>query len=308
MTALIAVVMPPRFGAWRRFPSLASGASRLTWQECRAAADAVCCGMAQILMPLPDHDFDVTEVAVPWKVLTRAGHHVVFATEAGATPACDPLLLSGVIFGALGAAKEPKAFYAEMAATPGFQKPRRWDELVASDYDALFLAGGHAPGMKQYLASTVLQEKVAQFWALERPVAAICHGTLVLARTLGPDGKSVLHEHKTTCLPKYMERSAYFLTAWKLGRYYRTYPAYVEEEVRAALGDPTQLERGPRVLSARGTDSDDKPSFVVHDRKYLSGRWPGDSYRLAKDLVALMELRSVDAASGMPPVTSSARS
>ena len=259
-------------------------------------------------MPLPDHDFDVTEVAVPWKVLTRAGYQVVFATETGATPACDPLLLTGVIFGALGAAKEPKAFYAEMAMSPEFTKPRRWAELDPADYAALFLPGGHAPGMKQYLASTVLHEKVAQFWALGRPVAAICHGVLVLARSLGPDGKSVLHDRKTTCLPKYMERSAYFLTAWKLGRYYRTYDAYVEEEVRSALAAPEQFERGPRVLSARGSDSDDKPTFVVHDRNYLSARWPGDSYRIAKDLIALIELRAADAASGTPPVTSSARS
>ncbi len=56
-----------------------------------------------ILMPLPDHDFDVTEVAVPWRLLTRAGHEVVFATEHGAWPAADPLLLTGVIFGQLGA-------------------------------------------------------------------------------------------------------------------------------------------------------------------------------------------------------------
>lgn len=28
----------------------------------------------RVLMPLPDHDFDVTEVAVPWKVLSEAGH------------------------------------------------------------------------------------------------------------------------------------------------------------------------------------------------------------------------------------------
>ena len=57
--------------------------------------------MAKVLFPLPDRDFDVTEVAVPWKLLREAGHEVVFATEAGATPACDPLLLTGVVFGRL---------------------------------------------------------------------------------------------------------------------------------------------------------------------------------------------------------------
>src|SRR4051812_19988507 len=59
------------------------------------------CGcMARIWIPLPDRDFDVTEVAVPWKVLSRAGHSVVFSTETGTlTPEADPLLLTGVLFG-----------------------------------------------------------------------------------------------------------------------------------------------------------------------------------------------------------------
>src|SRR5206468_2824665 len=61
----------------------------------------------RILLPLPDRDFDVTEVAVPWRLLTRAGHQVVFATErGGSAPAADPLLMSGVVFGRLGAAPE----------------------------------------------------------------------------------------------------------------------------------------------------------------------------------------------------------
>ena len=29
--------------------------------------------MARVLLPLPDTDFDVTEVAVPWRMLTDAG-------------------------------------------------------------------------------------------------------------------------------------------------------------------------------------------------------------------------------------------
>jgi len=33
--------------------------------------------MAIILIPLPDCDFDTTEVAVPWRLLTRAGHQEV---------------------------------------------------------------------------------------------------------------------------------------------------------------------------------------------------------------------------------------
>jgi putative intracellular protease/amidase len=217
---------------------------------------------------------------------------VTFATEkGGAAPACDPLLLGGVLFGQLGAAEEPRAFYEELERAPEFSSPIAWTDVDPSAYDALVLPGGHAPGMRQYLDSVVLRAEVAAFWKLGRPVAAICHGVLVLARTRAPEtGASVLRDVRTTCLPKYMERSAYFLTAWKLGRYYRTYDAYVEDEVRAALANPeAQFERGPRVLTARGTADDDRPAFVVEDGRYVSARWPGDAYLFTKKLLARLE-------------------
>ncbi len=234
----------------------------------------------RVLIPLPDRDFDTTEVAVPWRLLRDAGHEVTFATEAGATPACDPLLLSGVLFGKLGAADEPKRFYAELETAPEFQKTVPWASLDVAAFGGLILPGGHAPGMRQYLGSAELQDKVAAFWRLSRPVGAICHGVLVLARARdAATGKSVLAASRTTCLPKYMERSAYLLTFWKLGRYYRTYDAYVEDEVRAALARPDeQFVVGPRVLTRRGTADDDRPAFVVEDGRYVSARWPGDAY------------------------------
>ena len=243
--------------------------------------------MATVLFPLPDHDFDVTEVAVPWHQLREAGHDVVFATEAGAVPAADPLLLTGVVFGQFGAEPEPIAFYRELEADPAFRAPVTWASLDPDEFDGLVLAGGHAPGMRQYLGSRELQTFVASFWATGRPVGAICHGVLVLARATDPaTGRSVLAGSRTTCLPKYLERTAFFATAWRRGRYYRTYPAYVEDEVRAALDDPsTQFERGPLGGAKRGTATDDGPAFVVHDGRYVSARWPGDAYAFGRAFI-----------------------
>ncbi|HVA61238.1 MAG TPA: type 1 glutamine amidotransferase domain-containing protein [Mycobacteriales bacterium] len=251
-------------------------------------------GGARVLIPLPDTDFDVTEVAVPWRLLTDAGHSVVFATESGATPAADPRLLEGVLFGQLGAAEEPRRFYGELTGAPSFRSPTPWSELSPADFDGLLLPGGHAPGMRQYLGSADLQRQVVAFWRTGRPVAAICHGVLVLARSVDPDtGRSVLAGSRTTCLPKYLERAAYLATAWRLGRYYRTYPAYVADEVRAALVAPDrQFLVGPRVLSRRGTATDDRPAFVVEDGRYLSARWPGDAYLFARRFAALLAARS----------------
>jgi putative intracellular protease/amidase len=228
--------------------------------------------MARVWFPLPDRDFDTTEVAVPWHVLTSAGHTVVFATATGAAPECDPLLLSGVVFGQLGARADARALYAQMdrRAVP-------WSTIDPAEFDGLWLAGGHAKGMRPYLEDTTLRAKVREAWG--RPVAAICHGVLVLARA------GLLAGVRTTCLPKYMEQAAYFSTAWARGDYYRTYPEYVEDEVRRLGAD---FVRGPFTLFSHGTRDDDGPAFVVEDGAYVSARWPGDAWALARRFESML--------------------
>lgn len=85
--------------------------------------------------------------------------------------------------------------------------------------------------------------------ALTQPVrvcVCVCAGVLVLARTRNSEtNKSVLDGCNATCLPKYMENSAYALTCCCRGRYYRTYPATVQSEVVAALGPRGRFYRGP---------------------------------------------------------------
>lgn len=239
----------------------------------------------RVLVPLPDRDFDTTEVAVPWRVLTDAGHDVCFATATGErTPACDPRLLTGVLFGQLGADEEPRRFYRALTEAPAFVRPASWSALRADDFDALVLPGGHAKGMRPYLEDRALASLVVDFFAAKKLVGAICHGTIVCARARTPDGRSVLWGHKTTALPKYMEQTAYALTFWKLGDYYRTYPAYVEDEVRAALASRDDFVRGPLHLVSRGTMQNDRAAFVVESGPYVSARWPGDAYRFARVL------------------------
>jgi putative intracellular protease/amidase len=115
---------------------------------------------------------------------------------------------------------------------------------------------------------------VREFWALERPVGAICHSVLVLARA------GVLRKSRTTCLTKSMEKGAYLLTSWRLGSYYRTYPTYVQDEVVAALANATQFDAGPIATYSR--------PWVVEDGRYVSGRWPGDASLFAQRFEALL--------------------
>ena len=205
--------------------------------------------MATLLMPLPDSDFDPTEGGVPWCTMRDHGHHVVFATPAGRTARADPKMVTGEGLGILAPLLKADAnghsAYLKMEQNDAFRRPISYGEIRAADFDALLLTGGHAPGMRVYLGSGVLQSAVADFFAQEKPVGAICHGVLLAARSSLNPGKSVLYGKKTTALTKQMELIAWRLTRFYLGNYYRTYQTTVEDEVRSALARPEDFIRGP---------------------------------------------------------------
>jgi hypothetical protein len=74
------------------------------------------------------------------RVLGDAGHQVVFATERRVTvPAADPRLLTGVLFGQLGAAPAVRSLYAELTKAPEFSATLPWDGLDPASFDGLLL-------------------------------------------------------------------------------------------------------------------------------------------------------------------------
>ncbi|MNO21673.1 Pyridoxal 5'-phosphate synthase subunit PdxT [compost metagenome] len=231
----------------------------------------------KVLMPLPSRDFDTTEVVVPWLRCREAGIRVVFATPDGERGYTDPYLLTGVLFGQLGADKKVVDLYRqELERDEDFLHPLPYHAIEPEEYHGLLLPGGHAKGMVPYLESAALQAKVLQFWKLGIPAGAICHGTIVLARTLDPQtGRSVIYGKTVTSLTKQLERTAYFLTAWARGKYYRTYPEYVQDEVIRHLRDKADYQKGP---------SFNKP-FVVEDGQLLTARWPKDAELFAAQFI-----------------------
>ena len=221
--------------------------------------------MARVLVLLPARDFDPSEAAVGWRVLANAGHTVSFATARrtprrcrrddadgkgldpwGAIPLLRNLPLVGLL---MRANRDARKAYAEMIVDPNYVAPQRWDAIDLSAFDALLLPGGHrARGMREYLESEILQRHVASFFDEEKPVAAICHGVLLAARSISKHtGRSVLWGYQTTALTWAFENSA-----WSVARvtrfwdpnYYRTYPEQngqpkgfmsVQQEVTRAL-------------------------------------------------------------------------
>jgi putative intracellular protease/amidase len=282
--------------------------------------------MANVLMPLPHHDFDPSEAAVPWRILVAAGHRVTFATPDGLPAAADPIMLSGeeldpwgwipglrklTLFGRLLRANATaRRDYAALLKDSSFHAPIRWDAINPASFDGLLLPGGHcARGVREYLESPLLQAAVAAFFAADKPVAAICHGVVLAARSKGADGRSVLHGRRTTALTWALEKSAWSLTRltrfWD-ANYYRTYlesPGQpvgymsVQQEVTRALARPEDFLDVPadapdyrRKTSGltRDSDTDARPAFVVRDGNYLSARWPGDVHLFASQFAELL--------------------
>jgi putative intracellular protease/amidase len=283
--------------------------------------------VAVVVIPIPELDFDPTEVAVSWKVLTAMGHVVRFATPAAEPAQADQLMVTGrgldpwgfipgisQIVGMgriLRADRTARAAYGELIATPAFLDPMSWSDVDIDDCDALLLPGGHrARGMRRYLESAVLQAVITKAFQVDMPVAAVCHGVLLAARSIDPStGHSVLYGRRTTALTWTLEHRA-----WSLARvtrfwdptYYRTYSEApdqsagymsVQQEVTRALARPEDfLDVVPgtpfaaRKSSGRVRDrlEDERPAFVVEDGKYVSARWPGDIHTFAKRFGSLL--------------------
>jgi putative intracellular protease/amidase len=283
--------------------------------------------VARVLFLLPARDFDPSEAAVSWRMLVDAGHTVGFATPDGQPATADEIMVTGKgldLWGAipvlrnwpligllLRANRDAREAYAGMIADRNYLAPQRWDAVDPAAFDALLLPGGHrARGMRDYLESDILQRHVIGFFEANKPVAAICHGVLLAARSISKHtGRSVLYGYRTTALTWALERSA-----WSLARvtrfwdpdYYRTYPEQdgqpkgfmsVQQEVTRALARAGDFQDVPptdpdyrRKTSGLQRDSidDARPAFVVRDRNYVSARWPGDVHTFAKTFVGML--------------------
>jgi len=287
--------------------------------------------MSRLLIPLPRRDYDPSEVAVSWQILRAAGHEVTFATPDGRPAQADTLMLSGrgldpwgwipgldrlrLVGLLLRANRDARRAHAAMQRDAAFRAPLRWDALDAMAFDGLLLPGGHrARGMREYLESPRLQALVAACFAADKPVAAICHGVLLVARSHAADGRSVLHGRRTTALTWALEQKAW--TTARIVRfwdpdYYRTYretqgepPGYrsTQQEVTRALATPGDFLDVPRTAPhyrrktsglARDSARDATPAFVVRDGNYLSARWPGDAHLFAREFAAMLREQPV---------------
>ena len=237
----------------------------------------VCC--------VPTKGFDPTESAVPWKILTDAGAEVVFSTVDGGSAECDPIMITGsglyLLKWSMRADANGRNAYAELQKSGAIAGPTiPYAELNENDFDGLLLPGGHCPDMRPYLEDKTLQGFVARFATTGKPIAAVCHGVVLAARS------GILKGKRVTALPGFMESTAYNLTRLWMGDYYKTYAGTsVQKEVTEA--GVAEFLPGPRGFG-RDSPQSLKNGFTVLDGSLLTARWPGDCHKFGTQFVSLL--------------------
>lgn len=274
-----------------------------------------------IVMVLPNYGFDPTEAAIPWLLLTQAGYEVQFATPEGQMAAADRLMLTGdeldvwgkvpflqqfkLVGLMLRANSDARSAYAQMIQDSHFRQPMSYQQLDVTLFDGVVFPGGHDKSIKPYLESERLRDFVRQLFPVVGvdaviPVAAICHGVLVLARTKNSQNVSVVNGKKLTSLPWSFEHKA-----WQLGNvvrfwdkhYYRTYMESnnepvgfwgVQQELMRLVGGFCDVQKSAsdywRKTNGIHRDNvqDQRAAWVVQDGFLVTARWPGDAHAFAQ--------------------------
>jgi putative intracellular protease/amidase len=199
------------------------------------------------------------EVAASHRVLKAAGAEVDIATPGGAKPTVDALSLSEQGGVSAADAEEFQAYLAGIADE--LATPLALSDVVVSDYDAIYIPGGHAP-MADLAQDADLGRLLNEADAQGKIVAALCHGVAGLLSAAKPDGSFTFAGRDLTAFTDEEERQ---------GGLGENTPFFVESRLR---------ERGaiPRTGAAWS-------NTVVVDGNLITGQNPQSSTATAESVL-----------------------
>lgn len=194
----------------------------------------------------------VAEFAHPYWEFTEKGYQVEIVSPQGGKVEIDGYSdprdasdYSAHDFLSLGFLSSPR--HAAM-----LEQTRSIAEVNPDDYDAVFVAGGQSP-MVTMIEDEALHRFVAGFYAAGKVVAVVCHGTCILLRTKGADGR-LLVEGKTWT--GFADSEEEFADSF-VGK--RIQPFRIEEEARKLPN--TNFVVGPRFAP-----------FALRDGRLITGQ------------------------------------
>ncbi len=220
----------------------------------------------RVLIILTSHDelgdtgkktgFWLEEFASPYYELIDNGAEVVLASPKGGQPPLDPK------------SDEPDfqtaatdRFKSDPVAQARLADTVKLDALNADDFDAIFYPGGHGPLWDLANDDNSIR-LISEFWAQEKPVAAVCHAPGVFKDVKIEDGVHLVKGKTVTGFTN-SEEAAVELTD--------IVPFLVEDMLIENGGD---FQKGQ-----------DWTPFVVSDGNLITGQNPASSELVAQALI-----------------------
>lgn len=224
-----------------------------------------------ILMVLTSHDklgntgkktgFWLEEFAAPYYAFKDAGATVTLTSPLGGQPPLDPKSDTPE-----SQTDDTQRFKADPAAQTALAHTIKLGEVVASDFDAVFYAGGHGPlwDLAEDAASIALIEATQ---AAGKPIALVCHAPGVLRHVKTANGNPVVQGKAVTGFTNTEEQAA-GLT--------EIVPFLVEDMLVQNGGNYTKVA--------------DWQPYIVKDGLLITGQNPASSAPAAKELLAQLSL------------------
>ncbi|ROO88685.1 putative intracellular protease/amidase [Actinocorallia herbida] len=205
--------------------------------------------------------FWAEEAVAPWRVLTGAGHEVVFASPGGAVPVPDEASLT---VGANGDEDGARAVAEGLGEMTGLKSPLKLEHVDPADYAAVFYPGGHGP-MEDLAVDAASGALITAQLDAGRPLALVCHGPAALLAARGADGAPAVAGYRLTGFTD-------------------------EEERQGGLADKAPWLLQDRLVDLGAEFDEGAPwrPHLVADRTLLTGQNPASAEPLAKELLALL--------------------
>ncbi|WP_439659248.1 type 1 glutamine amidotransferase domain-containing protein [Lentzea sp. HUAS TT2] len=193
--------------------------------------------------------FWAEEVVESVRVLREAGVEVTVATPGGVVPTVDKGSLDG-------------RFDDVVATSEDLHAPAVLAEMKSSDFDAIYLPGGHGP-MADLAFDATLGTLLAEFHDDGKLVAALCHGPAGLLGAVRADGTFVFAGKEMAVFSD-------------------------EEERQGGLNVPYSVAGRLAELGARLTPGEPWSSTVVVDGRLVTGQNPQSTVATAERVASLL--------------------
>jgi putative intracellular protease/amidase len=202
--------------------------------------------------------FWLSEVSHPWASFTKAGFSVDFASPAGGNAPIDPRSkdLSD---------PDNKRFLENKGSLEALANTPAIKNLKASDYCAIFFAGGHGT-MWDFPEAPGLSSLAGKIYSNKGVVAAVCHGPAALINIKLPDGSLLINGKKLTAFTN-SEEEAVGLT--------KSVPFLLESKLKT---QGAIYQSGP----------DFKP-FTVTSGRLITGQNPASAAASAEAVIKLLK-------------------